>query len=58
MTYADEKKKVQNEVLEDILRVENLRLANPDEKGWCLRLDFGTFWVTDKEEVKNGTSKR
>lgn len=57
MIYSDEKRKVQNEVLEDILRVEKLRLANPDEKGWCLRLDFGTFWVTDEplEEKPNGS---
>jgi hypothetical protein len=45
--------------LSDILLVEKLRLANPDEKGWCLRLSFGTFWVTDKnEEVEDVASKR
>lgn len=56
MNIDDEKRKVQNEVLQDILMVKKLRLADPDEKGWCLKLDFGTFWVTD--EVEDDSSKR
>lgn len=36
------------ELLNDILLIHNLRLASKEEKGWHLRLNFGTFWVTDE----------
>ena len=50
MIYKSSNKCKHQELLDDILMVSKLRLADPDEKGWCLRLNFGTFWVTDETE--------
>lgn len=53
MNYRNSNKCEHKELLADILMVSKLRLADPDENGWCLRLSFGTFWVTDEQEKDN-----